>query len=255
MTSILLTAATASAMFVSTAFHSSALPQTLDSGLRQNDEKVIPLTRDLPEKNFVAYPVQTGDTLQSIAHDTYGDSSYWTVLWNNNPWVEDPDKLEAGRLLRLDLAKPEKSTVLTDELKARFDKLHPVMPEVQAVAVEMPQRDYPQSSFEDVYKEAGARFGVPWQILYGIHLTETGLRNGVIFSHSGSGAAGPMQFMPGTFRAYAVEGHPDIYNAVDAIYAAANFMAKHGSLMAGLRSYGGNIAGTLAAARAKGYTE
>ena len=118
---------------------------------------------------------------------------------------------------------------------------------------------YPQSSYEETYKAAGAKYGVPWQILYGIHMTETGCRNGPIFNGAGSGAQGPMQFMPGTWRAYGVDGNgdnvADINDATDAIYGAANFLAKHGSIQAGLQSYGGNTSGTLALARSKGYTE
>jgi membrane-bound lytic murein transglycosylase B len=115
------------------------------------------------------------------------------------------------------------------------------------------------SSYDEVYKAAGTKFGVPWQILYGIHMTETGGRNGAIMSGYGSGARGPMQFMPGTFQAYAVDGDgdgkPDIDDAVDAIYTAANYLAKHGDLLNGLRSYGGNIAGTLALAKDRGFSE
>ncbi len=117
---------------------------------------------------------------------------------------------------------------------------------------------YPSSSsYDDIYKSAGEKYGIPWQILYGIHMTETGCRNGPIMNHTGTGAQGPMQFMPGTWRAYGVDGDgdgiADINNAVDAIHGAANYLAKHGSLDTSLRSYGGNYSGTLAYARAKGY--
>lgn len=114
----------------------------------------------------------------------------------------------------------------------------------------------PASSYDDVYKQAGSKYGVPWQVLYGLHMTESGGRNGPIAS--GRGPQGPMQFMPGTWKAYAVDGDgdgvADINNANDAIHGAANYLAKHGSLAAGLRAYGGNTTRTLALARERGFT-
>jgi membrane-bound lytic murein transglycosylase B len=187
-----------------------------------------------------------------IAQEHYGDQEYWTNIWNHNPKIADSDNLPEGLFIKLNASKPEKAEELEKELKDRFSELHP-----KPVYYYPPVKSFPQSNYEEVYKAAGEKFGVPWQILYGIHYTETGLRNGEIYNNQGSGAQGPMQFMPGTFRAYAVSAHgdePNINDAEDAIYSAANFLAKHGSLEAGLRSYGGNTPGTLAAARSKGYT-
>jgi membrane-bound lytic murein transglycosylase B len=141
--------------------------------------------------------------------------------------------------------------------KPKEPKKEPTPQPTQAIQIVEAQNNYPQSNYEDTYKTAGEKYGIPWQILYGIHMTETGCRNGAIMNGSGSGAQGPMQFMPGTWRAYGVDGDgdgiADINNAIDAINGAANYLAKHGSLDNGLRSYGGNYSGTLAYARAKGY--
>lgn len=208
-------------------------------------------TRVLPEDNFVAHTVVKGETLKIIAQEHYGDQEYWKNIWNDNSKISDPDDLPEGLFIKLLASKPEKTTDLEEELKERLSKLHP-QPIYYA-----PITSFPQSNYEEVYKAAGEKFGVPWQILYGIHYTETGLRNGEIYNYEGSGAQGPMQFMPGTFRAYAVSAHggePNINDAEDAIYSAANYLAKHGTIEAGLRYYGGNIPGTLAAARSKGYT-
>lgn len=209
-------------------------------------------TRVLPADNLVVHMAEKGDTLKIIATVHYGNQEYWTNIWNDNSKISDPDNLPEGLFINLKASKPEKAEELEEELKERLSELHP-----KPVYYYAPVTSFPQSNYEEVYKAAGEKFGVPWQILYGIHYTETGLRNGEIYNHQGSGAQGPMQFMPGTFRAYAVSAHgdqPNINNAEDAIYSAANFLAKHGSLEAGLRSYGGNIPGTLAAARSKGYT-
>lgn len=120
-----------------------------------------------------------------------------------------------------------------------------------------PVANTPVSNFDAVYQDAGSKYGIPWQILYGLHITESGGRDGAIAS--GRGPQGPMQFMPGTWRAYGVDGNgdgvADINNATDAIHGAANYLAKHGSLDSGLRSYGGNTPKTLELARARGFTQ
>lgn len=218
----------------------------------------FPLTRVIPDNNFVAYKVGRGDTLKIIAAGSYQDQETWTNIWNDNPAISDPDKLQEGNLIKLRITKPEKKEELDKSLKKIYSKLHPkpvYFYTVKQTGITPPVA--PQSSYEDVYKNAGSKYGVPWQILYGIHMTETGCRNGAITSGYGSGAQGPMQFMPGTWNAYGVDGDGDgtvdINNANDAIYAAANYLAKHGSLDNGLRSYGGNYNGTLAYARSKGY--
>ena len=131
-----------------------------------------------------------------------------------------------------------------------------MMPTIAQTAA-APITNGPASGFDAVYQEAGAKYGVPWQILYGLHITETGGRDGAI--SSGHGPQGPMQFMPGTWNAYGVDGNgdgvADINNAVDAIHGAANYLAKHGSLDSGLRSYGGNTPRTLILARERGFTQ
>lgn len=198
--------------------------------------------------------VVSGDSLTGIAEKEYGSRDYWTTIINDNPDIKDPNMIEVGVKLKMRTEKPVlveslKSTIVTKEEPSI--PLSPV-PSVAPIAQAQP------SNYDDVYKQAGAKYGVPWEILYGLHLTETGCRDGAIFNHSGSGARGPMQFMPGTWSAYGVDGNgdgvADIDNAVDAIHGAANFIAKHGSVENGLRYYGGNTAGVLAAARSRGYT-
>lgn len=117
----------------------------------------------------------------------------------------------------------------------------------------------PAGSFDQVYKDAGSKYGIPWEILYGLHFMETGLRDGAITSGYGTGAQGPLQFMPSTWAIYGADGNGDgvndINNATDAIYGAANYLVKHGGVEQGLKSYGGDIQKTLNAARSRGYSE
>jgi membrane-bound lytic murein transglycosylase B len=83
--------------------------------------------------------------------------------------------------------------------------------------------------------------GLPWVVLAAIGQVETG--HGSNMSSSSAGAQGPMQFLPGTFAAYAVDGNgdgvKDIHNPADSIFTAAAYLcANHG---------GRNAAGTRAA--------
>lgn len=243
---------------LSAVFLSAATFSTNSPSAQFKDQKALEEV-SFASQNII-WVVKPGESLASIAESYYGNKDYWTTLWNDNSWIEDPNYIQQGWTLKLENTIPPSVAKLKPELAAKLNKPVNVIPQVQAVmlnynssSAQTGEKIYPQSNFDEVYKEAGAQFGVPWQILYGIHLTETGLRNGPIFNSQGSGARGPMQFMPGTFAAYKVQGHENIDNAVDAIYAAANFIARHGSIEAGLRAYGGNMLGVYQAARSRGY--
>jgi len=88
------------------------------------------------------------------------------------------------------------------------------------------------SYFQPIYKAAEAQFGVPWKLIQAVHYVETGCSDSGVKS-SYAGAQGPMQFMPGTFRAYAVDGNGDgttnINDVNDAIFTAANYLAAGGA--------------------------
>lgn len=245
----------------------------------------IAFTQVLPVANSVSYIVASGDTLESIALQRYGDKAYFTTLWNDNQWIVDPNDLKDGSLLKIRVDKSAKPDALVSDLtlpegakstapkqfeiaKSDHTTVPTMMPTPSSIPVASPTvaqvtQAAPvtaaPSDYDAVYKSAGAKYGVPWQVLYGLHKTETGGRNGAIMNGSGSGARGPMQFMPGTWSAYGVDGDGDgvanIDSAVDAINGAANYLAKHGSLDNGLRSYGGNTPGVLTLARSQGFNQ
>jgi membrane-bound lytic murein transglycosylase B len=72
--------------------------------------------------------------------------------------------------------------------------------------------------------------GLPWSVLAAIGQVETG--HGRNTNVSSKGATGPMQFLPSTFAAYAVDGDRDgvldIRSPADAVYTAARYLCRNG---------------------------
>jgi len=98
--------------------------------------------------------------------------------------------------------------------------------------------------FISLYKRAGSAFGLPWQVLAAVHIVESG-QSGDTAKRSYAGAVGPMQFLPSTFSAYAVDGNGDgrksIYSVEDSVFTAANYISanlrKLGSIKLALFRY------------------
>jgi membrane-bound lytic murein transglycosylase B len=74
------------------------------------------------------------------------------------------------------------------------------------------------------YLEAQRRFGIRWQLLAAINFVETDF--GRARTTAAADAQGPMQFERATWRRYGLGG--DVYDAHDAILAAANLLAANG---------------------------
>jgi hypothetical protein len=103
-------------------------------------------------------------------------------------------------------------------------------------------------------------YHVPWEVLAAIGKRETnhgryqGDRvgaDGVTENYYGAG--GPMQFIPGTWRSYGIDGNGDGKvdrgNPADAIYSTANYLIHLGAshdLRHALNSYGGDPSGRYA---------
>jgi hypothetical protein len=93
--------------------------------------------------------------------------------------------------------------------------------------------------FLEIYREAGAKYGIPWNVLAAIHKRETNFgpttgpgdprRKKMI---SNKGAIGPFQFLPATWKAYGVDGNgdgvADPRNVEDAAHSAARYLRDHG---------------------------
>ncbi|WP_433476540.1 NlpC/P60 family protein [Spirillospora sp. CA-142024] len=88
-----------------------------------------------------------------------------------------------------------------------------------------------------LYRKAGAAYGIGWNMLAAVGKVESdhgrghgsGVRTGTNFA----GAAGPMQFLSGTWKAFGVDGNKDgrkdIYDPADAIPAAARYLKHNGA--------------------------
>jgi membrane-bound lytic murein transglycosylase B len=90
----------------------------------------------------------------------------------------------------------------------------------------------PSAAYLAWYKAASTTCsGLSWTVLAAIGQVESG--HGRNPSTSSSGAMGPMQFLPSTFAAYAVDGDHDgtssIMDPADAIYTAAHYLCADGA--------------------------
>jgi murein DD-endopeptidase MepM/ murein hydrolase activator NlpD len=90
--------------------------------------------------------------------------------------------------------------------------------------------ELPPSNLIPIYKAAGQRYNIPWQVLAAINGIETDY--GRNLSVSSAGAIGWMQFMPATWSQYAVavpgQAKPNPYDPTAAIFAAAHLLAANG---------------------------
>jgi hypothetical protein len=82
-----------------------------------------------------------------------------------------------------------------------------------------------------IYQAAGTEYGVRWEVLAAINEIETDYGRNV--NVSTAGAVGWMQFMPSTWKRWAVDANrdhvKDPYNPVDAIFSAARYLKAAGA--------------------------
>ncbi len=88
-------------------------------------------------------------------------------------------------------------------------------------------------ALHDLWQRAGAAYGIPWNVLAAINKIESNF--GQNMGPSSAGAIGWMQFMPSTWLRWGVDadadGLADPWNATDAVYAAARYLAASGGQM------------------------
>ncbi len=86
------------------------------------------------------------------------------------------------------------------------------------------------SQLRGLWQSAGAAYGIPWSVLAAINKVESNF--GRNMGPSSAGAVGWMQFMPDTWLRWGADfdgnGVADPWNATDAIYSAARYLAAAG---------------------------
>ena len=88
-----------------------------------------------------------------------------------------------------------------------------------------------------LYRQAGAEYGIDWNVLAGVGKVETGHGTshlpGVHGGENFAGAGGPMQFLAATWKSFAVDGNgdgkKDRYNPADAIPTTARYLKHNGA--------------------------
>jgi Transglycosylase SLT domain len=164
-----------------------------------------------------------------------GNRSYVVAL--QQAVATDTDGSRVGIVgLRVHLGAPVAGLAAGSELWVGIAAAAREAPRALRSTDEIPRRLIP------IYRQAGARYHVPWVLLASINKFETGF--GTNLSVSSAGAVGWMQFLPSTWKHYAVDasgdGKADPYSPRDAINAAARYLAAAGvrtNLAAAVWSY------------------
>ena len=86
------------------------------------------------------------------------------------------------------------------------------------------------TALHQLWQAAGSAYGIPWNVLASINKIESNF--GGNMGPSSAGAVGWMQFMPSTWLRWGLDadgdGIADPWNATDAVYAAARYLAASG---------------------------
>lgn len=89
-----------------------------------------------------------------------------------------------------------------------------------------------KTDFAEQYLAAQLATGTPWELIAAVHKVESNQRGDTSVA-SYAGAQGPMQFMPGTWRAYARDADGDgianINDVEDAILTGATYLKTNGA--------------------------
>jgi murein DD-endopeptidase MepM/ murein hydrolase activator NlpD len=113
---------------------------------------------------------------------------------------------------------------------ARADTFQIVQTEPIAIPAPTTGEQVSPEQLLGLWQQAGASYGIPWQVLAAINKVESNF--GRNMGPSSAGAIGWMQFMPQTWLKWGMDangdGVADPWNAADAIYSAARYLAAAG---------------------------
>ncbi len=131
------------------------------------------------------------------------------------------------RIVRLLAAEPRLARAVPaarEDVTARADlfRLSQPYPPRKRITLGVPRQPLELRRW---YVEAQHRFGVPWSVLAAVNFVESGF--GKLRNDSVSGAQGPMQFMPATWKAYGLGG--SVHDPHDSIMGAANYLHANGA--------------------------
>ena len=196
----------------------------------------VPTASPTPAPNFAEPPVIANDpvglavqfvTIESYIRDpkVTGDQLVWAGHAEQLAISRLADYPEwADQVLAALPAGPRATIAASMEAGKQLRQLHsgPIPKNLPDWHIVQPP---PIEELMRYYKEAEAKFGVPWYFLASINLIET--RMGRIRGDSSAGAQGPMQFIPSTWAAYGAGGDVNSYH--DAILAAGRYLKAAGA--------------------------
>ena len=168
-------------------------------------EQIVQAEMAIRDPNTTPEVLAAAGRLQQVAYRRLGENP----AWEQEVFAHTPPELHES-IWRQATARRE--------FRAMHTRLGENLPAWRIV------EPLPAEELLAIYREAEARFGVPWNVLAAVNLVETAM--GRIVGLSSAGAQGPMQFMPPTWEAYGMGG--DVWDTHDAVMGAANYLAANG---------------------------